>query len=134
MTVKPGLLSLLLLTACSESDISYDYELTWTCRSAEGCERTDAVLLVNRLNVSGDELFFLSTRTTEFVWGGQRVASDALPAGCALMYGSYFFGHELEPSQICDTEEGMELELSIPNAIPTTSSDWLVEARDLGPW
>ena len=135
MTVKPGILCLLLLlTACSESDISYDYELTWTCLSPEGCERTDAVELVNRLNIGGDVLFFLSTRTSDFVWDGRRVASDELPAGCSRVYGLYFFGHELEPPKICNTEEGLELELSIPNAIPTTSSKWLVEARDLGPW
>lgn len=134
MTVKPGILCLLLLAACwAEPDISYDYGLTWTCLSLEGCERIDAVELVDRLDIGGDVLFFLSTRTSNFVWHGQRVASDALPAGCAQVYGLFFFGHELQPPNLCTTDEGLELELSIPNAIPTTSSEWLVEARDLGP-
>lgn len=131
MTVKPGILCLLLLTACSGSYVAYDYELTWTCLSSEGCERADAVMLVDRMSIDHDAVLFLSTRTSEFVWGGQRVASDALPAECVWMYGSYFFGHELEPPPtICETEEGLEIELSIPNAIPTTSSQWLVEARE----
>jgi hypothetical protein len=123
-----------LLAACTESDVSYQYGLTWTCLSPEGCERADAVTLVDRLNIRGDLFFFLSTRTTEFLMTGQRIASTELPAGCAWVYGINIFGHELEPSKMCSTAGGFELELSIPNAIRTTYSEWLVEARDLGPW
>ncbi len=90
--------------------------------------------LLNRLNVWDDAFIFLSTRTMEFHTGGQRVASDALPAGCASLYGVFIFGHELEPSKVCRIGDGFELELSIPNAISTTSSKWLGKARDLGPW
>lgn len=132
--MKARILCLLLLAACSESDVSYHYGLTWTCLSPDGCERTDAMTLVDRLNVWGDAFVFLSTRTTEFHLRGQRVASDALPAGCAWLYGFSIFGHELEPSMVCGMADGFEFEISIPNAVPTTSSQWLGEAWELGPW
>lgn len=54
-----------------------DFGLTWTCQSPEGCERTDAIMLVDRLNVSGNRLFFHSTRTTAFASREQRVGCIA---------------------------------------------------------
>lgn len=132
--MKARALCLLLLSACTESDVSYQYALTWTCQSLEGCERTEELKLIDRLNLSGDFFFFISRRDTSFDVSAQRVDSDSLPAGCALLYGFAIFGHELDPSKVCSSANGLVMEFSIPNAIPTTHSQWLVEARDLGPW
>ena len=55
--MKARILCVLLLAACSD-DISFDYSLTWTCLSAEGCERTEEVKLHDRLNISADTFFF----------------------------------------------------------------------------
>jgi hypothetical protein len=132
--VKARILCLsLLLAACSPSDVGYKYEVSWTCLSPEGCERTDAVMFIDRLNVIESAFFFLSTRTTALDVTGQRVADDSLPEGCEWLYGVTIFAHELEPFQACRTADGYEMEFSIPNAIPTTHSIWLVEARDFGP-
>jgi hypothetical protein len=128
------MLCLMLLSACTEPEVAYDYGLTWRCLSSEGCERAEEVSLIDRLNISGDFFFFDSRRDMNFGADGHRLASDSLPAGCALLYGFSLFGHELEPSKVCRTAGGFEMEFSIPNAIPTTHSKWLVEARDLGPW
>lgn len=132
--MKARMLCLLLLSACTEPDVAYDYGLTWMCQSPEGCERAEELELLDRLNVSGEFFFFESTRDMDFHMTAQRIASDALPAGCSWLYGISFLGHELEPSKLCHTADGFELELSIPNALATTHSKWLVEARDLGPW
>jgi hypothetical protein len=132
--VKARMLCLLLLSACSEPDVAYDYGLTWMCQSPEGCERVEELALLDRLNVSGDFLFFHSTRDMDFSLSAQMITSEALPAGCSWLYGVSIFGYELEPSKLCQVANGFELELSIPNALATTHSKWLVEARDLGPW
>jgi hypothetical protein len=128
------MLCLMLLSACTEPEIAYDYGLTWTCRSPEGCERTEEVSLIDRLNTSGDAFFFHSRRDMNFRLSADRVASDSLPDGCSLLYAFVLFGHELEPSKVCRSGDGFEMEFSIPNANPATHSKWLVEARDLGPW
>ncbi len=128
------MLCLLLLSACTGPEIQYDYELIWTCQSPEGCERAEELALVDRLNTS-DNFFFFNTRRDMLFWvSAQRVAADSLPPGCALLYGLVLFGHELEPFEVCQVADGYDMTLSIPNAITTTSSQWLVEARDLGPW
>lgn len=132
--MKARMLCLLLLSACSEPEVAYDYAVTWTCQSPEGCERAEELQWLDRLNISGDIFFFLSTRDMDFDWSGQRVDSDSLPAGCSWLYPFSLFGYELEPSKLCRTSNGYELELSIPNAISATHSQWLIEARDLGPW
>lgn len=132
--MKARILCSLLLSACSEPEIAYDYAVTWTCHSPEGCERTEELRLLDRLNVSDHFFFFLSTRDTEFDWSAQQVTSDSLPMGCSWLYPFSLFGYELEPSMACRRDGGYEIEFSIPNAIPGTHSLWLVEARDLGPW
>jgi hypothetical protein len=124
---------LLLLPACVPDPADeYDYTLAWLCRSAAGCERTEKVKLIDRLNVIGDSFDFKSSRTYYFNQSAQRVASDSLPPGCALLRALSLFGHELEPSKICEVADGFDLELSIPNANLATSSVWLMQARWLG--
>jgi hypothetical protein len=130
--VKARILCVLLLSACTDSDVGYDYALTWVCLSPEGCERAEEVKLVDRLNINGDRFYFASTRDQSFSEGAQRVSEGALPDGCFWMYSFSLFGHELEPSQFCRTSAGFELELSIPNRNPATHSQWLVEVRELG--
>jgi hypothetical protein len=132
--MKAGLCCVLLLAGCTASDVAYDYELAWTCLSPEGCERTEDVELLDRLNVHEDFLYFHSTKALEFTESAQRFASDPLPAGCARIYAFSLFGHDLMSSTICSTTYGFELTISIPNVDPTTHSEWLVKARDLGPW
>jgi hypothetical protein len=129
--MKAVILCLLLLSAC-EDKISYDYGLTWVCLSPEGCERTDEVKLIDRLNFSVNLLFFLSTQDDEYGESAQRLGSDSLPAGCWLLYGVLMFGNALEPSKMCSAPGGYDLELSIPNRDVTTRSQWLVKARELG--
>jgi hypothetical protein len=124
---------LLLLPACMPDPADqYDYTLAWSCRSPAGCERTEEVKLIDRLNVTGDSFRFESSRAWKFNQPAQRVASDSLPPGCALLRALSLFGHELEPSKICEVADGFDLELSIPNADLATSSVWLVQARWLG--
>jgi hypothetical protein len=122
---------LLLLSACTDSGIVYDYALNWVCISPGTCERTEEVMLIDRLNTTGDTFFFNSTRNEPYFESAQRVVSDAVPAGCYLLYGFTLFGHELEPSNLCRTSGGFELELSIPNRDTATHSEWLVEIRKL---
>ena len=128
------MLCLLLLSACTDSDVAYDYALVWECLSPDGCERDEEVTLVDRLNVSGDFFFFHSTRDMIFFEDAQSVDLGTLPAGCSWLYSFSLFGYELEPSKLCHIEGGFTLELSIPNVITMGHSEWLVEARDLGPW
>lgn len=128
--MKPGLLCLLLLSAC-DPDAAYDYALTWVCLSAEGCERTEEVILIDRLVTFGDSFLFESRSQPPYQQYAQRVASDAAPPGCFLLYSFTIFGHYLEPSKLCTTPDGYDLELSIPNRNPATSSRWLVEIRKL---
>jgi hypothetical protein len=129
--MRAGILCLLLLSAC-EDKVAYDYGLTWVCLSPEGCERTEELTLLNRLNIYGDRFFFLSTRDSSIDEDAQRFGSESLPAGCWWLYGFSVFGRDLEPSKACDVSGGFDLELSIPNRNPSTYSQWFVEARELG--
>jgi hypothetical protein len=129
--MKAGMACVLLLSACSQLDTRYDYSLTWMCLSPEGCERTAEVQVLNRLTLFGDALWFESTRNKPYLETAQRVESDSLPEGCYWVYGFSLFGHELEPSELCRTSDGFELDVSIPNRNPATHSEWLVEAREL---
>lgn len=129
--MKTGLLCLLLLSACSD-EIPYDYALSWTCLSPDGCERSEEVKLIDRLNVDGSFFYFHSSRDQPYSEGAQRFGSESLPAGCWWLQGFAIFGQELEPSKLCSVSGGFELELSIPNRNPTTRSDWFVEARERG--
>jgi hypothetical protein len=129
--VKARILCLLLLSACGEYSFEDKYALTWTCLSSEGCERAEEVALVDRLTVFRDSFAFESTRDLTFYESSQRVTSSSVPAGCALLYNLSLFGHELEPSLLCRTSRGFDLELSIPNRSPATASQWLVEIREL---
>jgi hypothetical protein len=130
--MKAGLCCLLLLAGCMEPEFTYQYALEWTCLSPGGCERTEDVELIDRLNVQGNYIYFHSRQDTYFVESAQRLASDSLPAGCAWIYAISFFAYELESSTICSTAGGFELKLSIPNLDSATHSEWLVEARALG--
>lgn len=129
--MKASMLCLLLLPGCTASDIPYDYGLTWTCLSPEGCERADDVALVDRLNVNGERFYFTSTRA-DFREIAQRVDSDLLPAGCFWLYSFSLFGEEVEPTMVCRVLGGFDWEFSFSNRNPATHSQWLVEARELG--
>jgi hypothetical protein len=129
--VKARMLCLLLLSACGEYSFDDEYALTWTCLSPGGCQRAEEVALVNRLTIFRDSFEFTSTRDTSFYELAQRVASSSVPDGCALLYNLSLFGHELEPSLLCSTSRGFDLELSIPNRTPATASQWRVEIREL---
>lgn len=129
--MKACMFWLLLLSACTGSDLPYDYALTWTCLSPEGCERADEVMLVDRLLINGELVDFMSTRT-DFYEDAQRVDSDSLPAGCFWLFSFSLFGDEVEPPVVCRVTGGFDWELSIPNRNPATHSQWLVEARELG--
>jgi hypothetical protein len=129
--MKARMLCVLLLPACSYVDARYDYSLTWVCRSPDGCDRSAEAALLDRLSINGDVLWFESTRNELYTEVAQRSVSDSLPDGCYWLYGLSLFGYELEPSKLCSTSDGFELELSIPNRNPATHSEWLVEAREL---
>ena len=129
--MKAAILCLFLLSACSD-EIAYDYALTWTCRTAEGCERAESLMLLNRMNISGDTFIFLSTHDDWDILFAQKFGSEPLPEGCFWLYSLVLFGHELEPAKTCEASGGLDLELSIPNRDPSTHSLWLVKARDAG--
>lgn len=127
--MKPAVLCLLLLSACSDLPV---YKLTWTCLSPEGCERADAVALVDRVTIFPDGfLGFWSSRDDDFREDAQVVPSDTLPPECSLLYGLVLFTHELEPFKYCRTSGGFELEPSILNQDSATHSEWLVEGREI---
>jgi hypothetical protein len=136
--MKPGILCLLLLSGCSDlwNSVNYRiYALTWSCLSPAGCERTDQVVLIDRVEIGNndDYIFFSSSANPEFLEFAQLVPSDSLPDGCSLLHAVVVFTHELEPARLCRTSEDLELELSIPNPDPATDSTWLVEGRVIGP-
>lgn len=134
--MKPGLLCLLLLPACSffsthEDPEAYDYVLTWYCASSEGCELADEAARIDHATSSGYTFLFTSTQDVSFSEEADRVYSQTLPRGCSWLHNISFFGHDLEPSRLCTTAGGFELELAIPNEDPTTHSLWVVSGRDV---
>lgn len=133
--MKPGMLCLLLLSGCLSSDYRsvYEYALTWTCLSAEGCERMEEVAPIDRMELLLDnrECRFTSTDDKSFGADGTQILSEFLPPNCSWVYFLSLFGHELERSRLCFVPGGFELELAIPNEDPATFSMWLVEGRDL---
>jgi hypothetical protein len=134
--VKPVLLCLLLLPACSfvSSDFepeTYEYVLTWYCVSPAGCERTGETARIDHANRIHYAFYFTSTQDPSFDEAGDLLFVDSLPDGCAWLYYLSFFGHELERSRICFDLGGFELQLSIPNQDPSTQSEWVVSGRDL---
>lgn len=129
--MKAGILCLLLLPACADK-VPYDYGLTWVCLTAEGCERTDEVNVIDRLNVRDVFFYFASSQDENYHEAAQQFDSESLPEGCWWLYGLLIFGQELEPSKVCSISGGFDLELSILNRDALTHSQWRVEARDLG--
>jgi hypothetical protein len=135
--MKPGMLCLLFVSGCSflfppdPPPPMSEYALTWTCRSPEGCERTEDLARIDRMKNVGDESHLWSTQDASIGVDGIFGLATGLPGWCSWLYNLTFFGHDLERSQFCQVPGGMELELSIPNEDPTTSSMWLVEGRDL---
>jgi hypothetical protein len=136
--MKPAVLCLLLLSACSDlTDVrNYSvYRLTWTCVSPEGCERTDQVALIDHARIidRSDFIDFTSTRDGGFREDAQFVPSDSLPPECTWLYGLVLFAHELEPFRFCRISGGFELEPSIPNQDSATSSRWFVKGLEFDP-
>ncbi|WP_045118437.1 hypothetical protein [Haliangium ochraceum] len=126
--MKAWYLAVVLLPACSYLDEPYDYRLRWICRSPEGCERTQDVKLIDRMNVlTYGGLVFTSTKEEEFRERAQRVASEDAPDGCDFVHALSLFGHELEPSPLCESSDGLTLSLVIPNIDIATSSRWQVD-------
>lgn len=136
--MKPGMLCLVFLSGCSYLLFPDDppppmseYALTWTCRSPEGCERTEELQRIDRMEDVADECHLSSTQDASIGIDGDFGFATSLPAGCSWLYNLTFFGHDLERSRFCSVPGGMELDLVIPNQDPTTSSLWLVEGRDV---
>ena len=136
--MKLGVLySLLLLPACSflepadDDPVIREYALIWTCVSPEGCERTEDVTRIDRVTVEDYDYYFTSTEDASFAQDAQRINSGTLPRRCYWLYFLSLFGHELEPLPTCVAPGGFEIQLSIPDPDPATSSNWLVKARDL---
>jgi hypothetical protein len=133
--VKRGMLYLLLLlSGCLNSDdapTAYEYALTWTCQSPGGCERTEEVEQIDRMERGRRNCHFTSTQNQEIAADATLINSNLLPAHCDWLYFLSLFGYELERSRVCFGPGGFELELAIPNQDPTTYSMWLVEGRDV---
>ena len=131
--MKRGMLCLLLLSGCWPSDDPpvEDYALTWKCRTPEGCERTEEVERIDRMELVRNDCTFTSTQVESFTADATRIYSSLLPRNCSWVYFLSLFGHELERSMICFGPATFELELAIPNEDPATHSMWLVEGRDL---
>jgi hypothetical protein len=127
---------LLLLPACSflspsEKPDTYGYTLTWHCISSKGCERSEEVTRIDRVIKKGYDFHFTSTLDESFGEDALMILSDSLGFGCDWLYDLSLFGHDLERSRLCFNPGGFELELSIPNEDPATSSQWVVAAQDL---
>jgi hypothetical protein len=130
MDMKAGILCVLLLAACSEG-ITH-YSLTWTCLSAEACERSEELRFYDRLTVQGDTFFFSSSRDKGYFETAQRFGSESLPTECFWLYSLSLFGDESEPGKVCHVSGGFDMEIAIPDRDPATQSHWLAEARELG--
>jgi hypothetical protein len=133
--MKPAVLCLLLLSACTVAENYRTYALTWSCLSIEGCERTEQVMLIDRAEIiNGDDIVqFTSTRDGYFLDFAQMVPSDTLPAECSWLYDFSLFAIEAEPSRFCRTSGGFELELLLPNQDSATYSKWFIEGREIDP-
>jgi hypothetical protein len=134
--MKPEMLCLLLLSGCTytpEASKEYEYALTWSCLSPEGCTRTDQVELLDRAYIHGAIFDLESTRNDRFLERAELVSLDSLPPGCFLVYSLSLFAHELEPPDLCFMEDDFELTLSIPNRGLETHSMWRVRGQDRGP-
>jgi hypothetical protein len=137
--MKPGVLCLLLLSGCSyfwfpeeDDPVTYEFALTWTCVSVEGCERTADVSRIDHVTLDDYRDFhFTSTQDPSFGEDALLINSDVLGRGCFFLYFLTLFGHELERAPGCLTPGGFETQVSIPNADPATHSQWLLTARDL---
>ncbi len=131
--MKTGMLCLLLLSGCLSSDYRsvYEYALTWTCLSPEGCERTEEVARIDRMEQVRRDCQLTSTQDESFSADATEILTEFLPPGCSWLYFLSLYGHELERSRFCAVPGGFELELSIPNEDPSTQSQWLVEGRDV---
>jgi hypothetical protein len=136
MTLKPVLLCLLLLPACSfgpdNDPVINKYALTWYCVSAEGCQRTEEAARIDRATITDFAFLELaSTQDPSFDEQGELLRLDALPSGCAWAYYLSLFGHDLERSMLCYNPGGFELRISIPDPDPATSSNWVVSGRNV---
>lgn len=133
--MKPAMLCLLLLSACSDLTVELNYRtyaLAWTCLSPEGCEYADQVPLIDRAKIINDGVlvYFSSTENQDYFDYAQMVPSEDLPAECSWLHGFSIFAIEAEPSRLCRMSGRFELEFSIPNRDPATHSEWLVEGRE----
>jgi hypothetical protein len=136
--MKPAVLCLLLLSACSDliNVRNYrTYEVTWICTPPESCQRTEQVALIDRAVIVNDDdiVEFSSTHEGSFLEFAQMVSSDELPAECFWLHDISLFALELEPSRFCRTSGAVELELSIPDRDSETHSQWLVNGREIDP-
>lgn len=134
--MKPGVLCLSLLSACSflspSDPILDEFVLTWYCVSSEGCEGAEEVRRIDRLTVTDFyEFHFTSTQDASFSEDAQQILSDSLGNDCSWLHDLSLFGHALEPSRLCVAPGGFDFELSIPNQDPAAHSKWVVSARDL---
>jgi len=130
--MKRGILCLLLLSGCWSSDDPfpvYEFALTWTCLSPEGCERAADVERIDRMTRQRQACELTSTQAQEFAADATLIFTGILPPECGWLYYLSLFGHELERSKHCTLPGGFDLELAIPNEDPTTFSMWLVEGR-----
>lgn len=136
--MRPMLLCALLLSGCSyiRGEANYRiYELTWTCLSPEGCERADVVVPIDRVRIidGSRRIAFMSSRDNGFYELATLVDMGDLPTDCSWLYSLTLFTHELEPSRFCRTEDGFELDITIPNRDSTANSEWLIEGEHIGP-
>lgn len=135
--MKPGILCLLLLPACSFFSTEYEpvtqeYALFWRCVSPEGCERTDEVHQIDHVTAEDFlDFHFTSTQDESFSQNARTIATATLGSNCYWLYFLSLFGHDLERSKLCRTPGAFELHLSIPNEDPTTHSKWIVTGRDV---
>ncbi len=119
--MKPGILCLLLVSGCSflsppdPPPVVYEYALTWTCRSPDGCERTDEVSRIDRASIADyEDVHFTSTQDESFGMDAELAFARTLPPGCSWLYFLTFFGNELERSEFCRVPGGFELEARDP--------------------
>lgn len=132
--MKRGILCLLLLSGCSRDEAPrtvLEYALTWICLSPQGCEDTEELGQIDRMELARRNFHFMSTQDESFSEHAQQITSDSLPRHCYWLYDLSFLGHDLGQSQLCFFAGGFELELSIPNEDPATESRWLVEGLDV---
>ncbi|ACY17024.1 hypothetical protein [Haliangium ochraceum] len=128
-------IALMMLAGCGPIEPDYPnnkYTLTWYCTSDDGtCERVVELRRYDRASIQNNDLTIWDSQDPGGAIEALIVYSDSLPQHCDRIFYLVFFGHEIEEPRYCGNHYAFEIELSIPDEDPATSSRWVISAAPL---